>query len=467
MTDYTSRVRRGPARALVVCVALIVMLAASAFSEFRSSVAGAAAAPADFKHVGYMPSWSGDVNAVQYSKLTHINYAFVMPRADGTVPAVPDGGKLRSLVSQGHANGVQILISVGGWNNGDDSAIESMAAQAATRSTFVSNMIGIVQEYDLDGVDMDWEFPDPGASGDNYTALMRELSDALHSRGKLLTAAVVSGSSTAHGVQPAVFGYVDFLNIMLYDGGDPHANYDWAIANVNEWKERGLPTSKTVLGVPFYARPMTWSDDTHYTYAQLVAMDPSNAQRDCTEVNGSRWCYNGIPTVQRKAQWALENAGGMMHWELSQDAAGATSLVSAIDDVIRGATPGPAASSIVGIDAKCVDVYWGRTENGTPVQLHTCNGTAAQSWTDDGTGALSALGKCLDVRAGWTESGTEVRLWRCNNTGAQGWQPQPDGTIRNPQSGKCLDAANASSANGTRLIIWDCHGAANQRWQLG
>ena len=67
------------------------------------TMADAAVLPNNFKSVGYMPSWSGDVNAIQYSKLTHINYAFVLPNANGSLQAVPDPNKLRSLVSLGHA----------------------------------------------------------------------------------------------------------------------------------------------------------------------------------------------------------------------------------------------------------------------------------------------------------------------------------------------------------------------------
>ncbi|WP_432329016.1 hypothetical protein ACRQ5D_11715 [Mucilaginibacter sp. P25] len=36
-----------------------------------------------FKVIGYLPSWQGDVNTVQYSKLTHINYAFLTPNNTG------------------------------------------------------------------------------------------------------------------------------------------------------------------------------------------------------------------------------------------------------------------------------------------------------------------------------------------------------------------------------------------------
>ncbi|MFC0622867.1 glycosyl hydrolase family 18 protein [Kribbella deserti] len=424
--------------------------------------AAAAALPNGFRSVGYMPSWSGSVNSIQYSKLTHINYAFALPNSNGTLQAIPDPAKLQSLVSQGHANGVKVSLAIGGWNDGNDSAFEALAANSGSRTTFVNAVVNAVNQYNLDGVDIDWEYPDPGTSGNNFTALMQQLSTAMHSRGKLLTAAVVSEGTTANGVQPAVFGYVDFLNIMAYDGGSPHANYDWSIAAANFWKSRGLPASKTVLGVPFYSRP------NYLTYAQIVAMDPANANRDCVSVNGVQQCYNGIPTIKRKTQWALANAGGIMNWELSQDTTGATSLVSAIYTAATGTTPPPGGKTgpIKGLAGKCVDVAAANSANGTAVQLYTCNGTNAQTWTVGTDGTIRALGKCLDVTSAGTANGTLIQLWDCNGTGAQGWQAQTNGTLRNPASGRCLDVTGGSSADGTRLRIWDCSGAANQLWTL-
>ncbi|QFU91314.1 glycosyl hydrolase family 18 protein [Amycolatopsis sp. YIM 10] len=418
---------------------------------------GVAALPDGFRSVGYMPSWSGNVNSIQYGKLTHINYAFVLPNSNGSLQAVPDPGKLSSLVTQGHNNGVKVSLAIGGWNDGNDSAFEALAANSGSRTTFVNSVVNVVNQYNLDGVDIDWEYPDPGTSGNNFTALMQQLSTAMHSRGKLLTAAVVSGGNTANGVQPAVFGYVDWLNIMAYDGGSPHANYDWSIASANEWKSRGLPAAKTVLGVPFYSRPG------YLTYAQLVAMDPANANRDCVNANGAQQCYNGIPTIKRKTEWALANAGGMMNWELSQDSAGSTSLVSAIYDAASGGSGGK-TGQITGYGGKCVDVAGAATANGTPIQLWTCNGSAAQQWTSTG-GTLRALGKCLDVTSAGTANGTPIQLWDCNGTGAQTWTAT-GGALRNPASGRCLDATGPSSGDGTRLQIWDCAGSGNQLWQI-
>ncbi|MEU4625118.1 glycosyl hydrolase family 18 protein [Actinoplanes sp. NPDC023801] len=444
-----------------VAAALTVAAAGTAIALAGQGVSQAAVLPNGFKSVGYMPSWAGSVTSVQYTKLTHINYSFALPNANGTLQPIENTAKLQQLVTLGHQNNVKVSIAIGGWNGGNDSAFESLAANAGTRTTFVNTVMGVVRQYNLDGVDMDWEYPDPGASANNYTALMGQLSTALHSEGKLLTAAVVSEGGTAEGVQPAVFGYVDWLNIMAYDGGSPHAGYDWSINAANFWKNRGLPKAKTVLGVPFYSRPG------YLTYAQLVAQDPANANRDCTP---SGECYNGLPTIRRKTQWAMANAGGIMNWELSQDATGANSLVSAIYETVVGGGPTNPPTGrtgrITGIGGKCVDVAGASSANGTAVQLYDCNGTGAQTWTVGTDGTVRAFGKCLDVNAAGTANGSLVQLYDCNGTGAQQWQAQSNGTLRNPVSNRCLDAQNNSSANGTRLQIWDCFAGANQRWTL-
>ncbi len=447
-------------------IALVTAAVGGAFSLVSQPAADAAVLPNGFRSVGYMPSWAGSANSIQYSKLTHINYAFVLPNANGSLQGLENPSKLQSIVSLGHAAGVKVSIAVGGWNDGNDSAFESLAGNATARTAFVNNLVNLVNQYGLDGVDIDWEYPDPGTSGNNYTALMSQLSTAMHSRGKLLTAAVVSEGGTANGVQPAVFGYVDWLNIMAYDGGSPHANYDWSIGAVNFWKNRGLPANKAVLGVPFYSRP------NYFTFADLVARDPANANRDCTTINGIQECYNGLPTIRRKTTWAMANAGGIMNWELSQDATGANSLVSAIYATATGGTPPTTTpptgrtGRITGIAGKCVDVAAASTANGTAVQIYTCNGTAAQTWTVGGDGTLRALGKCMDVTSAGTANGTKIQLWDCNGSGAQVWQAQSNGTLRNPVSNKCLDVTGNVSTDGTRLQIWDCFAGANQRWVL-
>jgi GH18 family chitinase len=451
------------ALALATATAGLTVAFNPATASTNETPTAVAALPAGFKSVGYMPSWSGSVTSIQYSKLTHINYAFALPNSNGTLQAIDNTSKLSQLVSLGHNSGVKVSLAIGGWNDGNDSAFEALAGNSGARTTFVNSVMSVVNQYGLDGIDIDWEYPDPGASGNNYAALMQQLSNALHGAGKILTAAVVSEGDTANGVQPAVFNYVDWLNIMAYDGGSPHANYDWSIASANFWKNRGLPKAKTVLGVPFYSRPG------YLTYSQIVGMNANNANVDCIQANGAQQCYNGIPTIKRKTQWAVANGGGIMNWELSQDTTGSTSLVSAIFDAAGGTgTPptGGKTGPIKGIAGKCVDVASANSANGTAIQLWTCNSSSAQTWTVGTDGTIRALGKCMDISAAGTANGTVVQLYDCNGTGAQSWQAQSNGTLRNPNSGRCLDATGQSSADGTRLQIWDCSGSANQVWSL-
>ncbi|MFL5743802.1 MAG: glycosyl hydrolase family 18 protein [Niastella sp.] len=296
-------------------------------------------ASAQFKVVGYMPSWAGDVNTVQYSKLTHINYAFILPNSNGTLQGLDNPGKLSSLVTKAHANGVKVQISVGGWNDGNDSGFEGLAANSGSRSTFINALISLVNQYNLDGVDIDWEYPDNGASANNYLTLMTALSTEMHNRGKILTAAVVGdgGASILNGV----FNVVDFLNLMAYDENDyQHSTYAYAQKSMNYWLGRGLPKSKCVLGVPFYGHP-TWE-----SYAQLVnrGADPYSDTYDGVG-------YNGITTIKNKTNLAFDNGNGIMMWELSNDLFNQYSLVSAIHDVVLtrggGTNPPPPTSGIL------------------------------------------------------------------------------------------------------------------------
>ncbi|MEU9700701.1 ricin-type beta-trefoil lectin domain protein [Streptomyces sp. NPDC047981] len=131
------------------------------------------------------------------------------------------------------------------------------------------------------------------------------------------------------------------------------------------------------------------------------------------------------------------------------------------------AGPQSAGQTLVGLNGACLDVAGGSSADGTPVQLHQCNGSAAQNWTLHPDGTVRALGKCLDVTGGSTADGAKVQLYTCNGTGAQRWRHEPAAAdLVNVAADKCLDATDHSSANGTRAQIWSCTGAANQKWRL-
>jgi hypothetical protein len=142
-----------------------------------------------------------------------------------------------------------------------------------------------------------------------------------------------------------------------------------------------------------------------------------------------------------------------------------TTTMTTTTTTMTTTTPPPAPyGEITGLAGKCIDIAGAGSDNGTPVQLHECNGTDAQQWELSPDGTLQGFGKCLDVTGGLTDDGTTVQLYDCNGTGAQQWTVTPDGAIINGQSGKCLDVPANATADGTQLIIWTCHGEDNQRW---
>lgn len=260
---------------------------------------------------------------IPYDKLTHINYSFLIPNADGTFVKLTNAWKLKKIVETARSQNVKVSIAVGGW--GWDEQFEQMAASAESRSVFVKNLKSFVDEYQLDGVDMDWEYPDPGQSSLNYVALMTELRAALPD--KLISTAVISyGDNTGLGIPDESFDLVDYVNVMTYDGSD-HGTMEQFNKGLQYWLGRGVAKEKLNIGVPFYARPGP------VTYAKLVETDPAAAQTDTFDYFGTLQNYNGIPTIKKKTELAMQNAGGIMFWELSLDAQGELSLVNAIFEV--------------------------------------------------------------------------------------------------------------------------------------
>lgn len=130
-----------------------------------------------------------------------------------------------------------------------------------------------------------------------------------------------------------------------------------------------------------------------------------------------------------------------------------------------GATTNGAITS--GIAGKCVNNSGGSTADGSPIQLSTCNGSAAQQWQVPGDGTLRTAGKCMDVTSSGTANGTRIQLFTCNGTGAQQWSfDSSTRALVNPQSGRCLDDPGSSTVDGTQLQLFDCNTTAAQQWTL-
>lgn len=299
----------------------------------------------DFKVVGYYPSWKPDkLQSVDFNVVTHVCYAFAIPTADGGLRDLENSETVAALIRSAHENGAKVLLSVGGWSY-NDAPLENVFMAATSTDAGVNrlaeNILAMCEQYGFDGVDMDWEHPRvDGGSAKQYESLMLALSEPLHARGKLLTAAVLSGATADGNIYydavahtNAVLNAVDFINVMAYDGGDGerHSPYPFAVDCGQYWKgTRGLPAHKVVLGVPFYARP-SWAD-----YGSILASVPDAYSKDHVLFNGMDVYYNGVDTMEKKARYAKDTLGGIMIWELTQDTSDTgKSLLQAIGRVAQ------------------------------------------------------------------------------------------------------------------------------------
>ncbi|HXA03124.1 MAG TPA: glycosyl hydrolase family 18 protein [Cytophagaceae bacterium] len=296
-------------------------------------------ASAQFRVVGYLPNWgnlSTDASVLDYTKITHLNIAFLNPAAAGDLG--PTTG-LSSAVQYAHNSNVKILISLGGSNA--PAAIWSNLLLDANRAAYITKIVGFVNTYSLDGVDIDLE----GSSIDaNYQKFVTDLKAALPA-GILLTAAVATWE--AGSFTNAALSQFDFINIMSYDAtgtwspGSPgqHSPYSMAVSDLNYWgTNRGIAKAKLSLGVPFYGYGFITSPVSAYEsdYNTIVALYAGSENHDTVIVNTStKIYYNGIPEIQDKTTLALNNAGGIMIWHLKMDAPGTKSLLTAINNVVQ------------------------------------------------------------------------------------------------------------------------------------
>lgn len=291
---------------------------------------------AQYKVVGYLPAYSGTIgtyiNDVDYTKLTHLNIAFFNPDTNGDFPTAK-WKDLPEVIGRAHQNNVSVLLSLAGGS--DQSQYEKLMGDEY-RTVFIDKIMALVEKYNADGIDVDIE-------GKNiidgyYEKFVTELAIRLKQKGKLITGAVAWW--TRDKITDACLNAYDFINIMAYAGGEKvHASMEYAERHINYWKvKRGLPAYKLALGIGFYGRyDLADRKFKTFKYKDLVAKYPNAANQDSVknEADGRIIYYNGINRTKAKTQLALKECGGVMIWQLLQDAEGEASLLKAIDDQIR------------------------------------------------------------------------------------------------------------------------------------
>ncbi|MEV6006118.1 alpha-N-acetylglucosaminidase TIM-barrel domain-containing protein [Streptomyces sp. NPDC051976] len=255
-------------------------------------------------------------------------------------------------------------------------------------------------------------------------------------------------------------------------GTDPRFMVGTWLARVPAWGSS--PSERTQLGYDARALLTTWGDTRGEAESgglrDYAAREWSGMVSD---LYAKRWAayFSSLDTALVNSTapapvdfFAMDDAWARATTTYPTTASGDPVAVAA--SVATSLPPVTPTGPVTGIGGKCVDVTNGNSADSTPLQLHTCNGTAAQTWSLPGDRTVRAMGKCMDVRGGATSAGTVVQLYTCNGTPAQSWVPGTDRTLRNTKSGLCLDATGGSSADGTALIIWTCTANANQLWTL-
>lgn len=293
----------------------------------------------NFRTIGYYSYdlFEEPLEKLQTDKLTHIMYAFLIPQKDGSVLPLAEEENARQLIKKAHNDNCKVYIAVGGWSYNDiplQSAFEEAAKTPETRKKLVESIIGVVEDYGFDGVELDWEYPN-SASAKNYEALILELSAELEKLDKHLTAALNGAWSQTEG--PEVSKYVsdacldafEFISVMSYDmNNEQHSPFWFANTSIDYWLHRGVSADKIVLGMPLYARP------TFMQYRHLVEKDKAFAYSDFAEIDGKVSHYNGLPTLCKKTILAAKKAGGVMLFDVNEDTNDETSVVSMIDETL-------------------------------------------------------------------------------------------------------------------------------------
>ena len=316
---------------------ILIALVSCKKSEAGNTKKSTEKAPAGFRVIGYMPEpdvESGAALSFDYSRINYINVAFINPDDNGNFAATPG---LSAVITQAHQAKAKVLISIGG---GSAPEYYSALLAGSKQAGFINNLVNLAVADQLDGVDVDLEGPRIDA---NYESFVTALSAALKLKGKLLTAAIATAYQSQY--TDAALSHFDFVNVMSYDKTGPwnpanpgqHSPYDMAVSDLAYWTTtRGIDKSKLSLGVPFYGYGFGQDAPADISFKDLVSQYPGAENADQVTVTGGGIIYyNGIPTIKKKTQLALTNAGGVMIWQLSQDAGGDKSLLGTIDAAIN------------------------------------------------------------------------------------------------------------------------------------
>lgn len=320
---------------------------------------------------GYWPEWKGhfDDSCVDLKTVSHINYAFASISDTGEL-IVGDAENLRALVQRKATYpGLKIYLAVGGGHESASKQFEAIASELVLLDAFIKSASKTVEEYNLDGIDIDWEYPDNYVEGNQFLHLMQRLRMALPSPLRVSAALPVGDWILQHIDLKKLAKQVDYLNLMAYDFvGATFANVvltghhaklldtstggPSVSAAVQYVTAAGFPANKIMLGIPLYGRSFggaewvgkPFSGTGRNSEIEVKDLPPPGLKEYYDEEavgifavgNGEFWTYDNKHSVAEKAKFARQKGlAGLFYWQLGGDRCGQDSLVRAGYEALR------------------------------------------------------------------------------------------------------------------------------------
>lgn len=290
--------------------------------------AARAVPPPPFRVVAYLPDYRALTlapAAPPLNNLTDLVFFSLEPTPAGGL----DSARLTPAVTarlqhikRRHA--LRLWVALGGWER--SAGFAPVATSPAKRVLFARALTLFCLNHHFDGADFDWEHPATAPEEAGYAALLAETHRAFAPHGLRLSVTMAPWQK----ITPAAIAAVDAINLMAYDHEGRHSTLAQAEADVTGFLRQGVPPQKLCLGLPFYGRDIA-HPDTALGYADITRLYHPAPGVD--EAGGLY--FNGPATVTQKVHYALaQRLGGVMVWELGQDAPGARSLLKAIRQAV-------------------------------------------------------------------------------------------------------------------------------------
>ena len=127
---------------------------------------------------------------------------------------------------RGH--GIKVSLAIGGWSESVGPKYSDLVNDEKARTKFIQHVVEFLEEYNFDGLDLDWEYPkcwqadcSLGLDSDReaFALWVREIKDAFDKKGYLLSAAVSPSKKIidhAYDVQ-SLAQNLDWISVMTYD----------------------------------------------------------------------------------------------------------------------------------------------------------------------------------------------------------------------------------------------------------